>query len=196
MPTEESKSSSDEIYDVVIIGAGYSGLSAGLYLKDSNVNNFIILEARDRVGGRVCTEYVKLDTGKTCYVDAGGAYVGPTQNRLLRMCHRFGIKTFHVNMKGKSTLEYNNRISRYAGTLPMNTGIFTLFDLNYVMRESNKLAQDINTQDINQSKMSKELLKKYDNMTVDQWLNNNLCDKEAIDQFRGAFRALSCVEAS
>ncbi len=88
------------------------------------------------IGGRVCTEYVKLDNNKTCYVDAGGAYVGPGQNRMLRMLNRFSMKTFHVNIAGKSALNYNNRLSYYVGTLPSNIGIFTLCDLNAVFIET------------------------------------------------------------
>eukprot|EP01084_Bolivina_argentea_P045423 83618_1 len=177
--------SMDIMYDVIIIGAGYSGLSAGLYFKDCNMHNFLILEARNRVGGRCCTDYVDLDNGTKCYVDSGAAYVGPTQNRLLRICNRFGIQTFHVYMKGKSTLEYNNRLSHYTGTVPMNIGIFTLFDLNSAMIETNKLAQNINTIDINKSNINKELLNKYDNMTLQEWLNKTISNTEAKGQYMG-----------
>lgn len=31
------------------------------------------------------------------YVDLGGAYVGPTQNRLLRLSKELGIETYKVN---------------------------------------------------------------------------------------------------
>ena len=109
--SQETKANDTEMYDCIIIGAGLSGLAAAIYLKDSNIRNICVLEARNRVGGRTCTEYVKLDDGTTCYFDAGGAYVGPTQNRLMRMAKRYDIGTFYVNMKGKTTLNYNDRIT-------------------------------------------------------------------------------------
>lgn len=31
------------------------------------------------------------------YVDLGGAYVGPTQNRILRIAKEFGVETYKVN---------------------------------------------------------------------------------------------------
>lgn len=53
----------------------------------------LVLEARDRVGGRT---YTKRDP-KVDWVDLGGSYVGPTQDHLLRIAKELGIKTFLVN---------------------------------------------------------------------------------------------------
>lgn len=41
------------IYDTIIVGAGVSGMQAAQYLKAGNGGNILLLEARDRVGGRV-----------------------------------------------------------------------------------------------------------------------------------------------
>ena len=46
-------------------------MSAASKLKRNGVEDFVVLEARNRVGGRTCTD----EEG----VDLGGAYVGPTQ---------------------------------------------------------------------------------------------------------------------
>lgn len=45
----------DEIYDVIIVGAGISGLSAAATLKKNGVEKILVLEATDRIGGRVWT---------------------------------------------------------------------------------------------------------------------------------------------
>lgn len=55
----------EQNYDVIIIGAGISGLSAAIRLQREGIN-FIIIEANDKVGGRMQTDYVKeyqLDHG-------------------------------------------------------------------------------------------------------------------------------------
>lgn len=44
---------------------------------------------------------------ETKWVDLGGAYVGPTQNRILRLAHEYGIKTYKVNEKER-LLHYKN----------------------------------------------------------------------------------------
>ncbi|KAG8136449.1 hypothetical protein E2320_005029, partial [Naja naja] len=71
---------------------GITCLSAAKLLYDSGLD-VVVLEARDRVGGRTYTvrnKHVK-------YVDLGGAYVGPTQNRVLRLSKELGLETYKVN---------------------------------------------------------------------------------------------------
>lgn len=55
--------------DVVIVGAGFTGLSAALVLKKADID-FVLLEARDRVGGRV--EAVRNGLGER--IDSGGQF--------------------------------------------------------------------------------------------------------------------------
>ncbi len=47
------------MFDVVIVGAGLAGLTAAKYLYDAGCTNITILEARNRIGGRVFTEYLE-----------------------------------------------------------------------------------------------------------------------------------------
>lgn len=44
--------SDQHTYDAVIVGAGWAGLGAAKSLKESGLENILILEARDRIGGR------------------------------------------------------------------------------------------------------------------------------------------------
>ncbi|PWA13769.1 hypothetical protein CCH79_00017135 [Gambusia affinis] len=69
-----------------------TSLSAAKLLKASGLNP-VVLEARNRVGGRTFTVRNK----ETKWVDLGGAYIGPTQNRILRLAKEYGIKTYKVN---------------------------------------------------------------------------------------------------
>ena len=99
-------------------------------------------------------------------------------------------------MKGNSVLEYNSRLSHYSGTIPMNVSVSTLLDLNYVINQTDKLAKNINVTNIHKSNMSKQLLQKYDSITVEQWLNSTLTDKEAIEQYKAAIRGIVYAEPS
>lgn len=53
----------EQRYRVVIIGAGLAGLSCAKYLMDNNINDFIIFEAQNQIGGRCQT----IQLCKTCH---------------------------------------------------------------------------------------------------------------------------------
>ena len=65
-----------DLHPVVIIGAGASGLSAASYLKSHGITP-LILEARDRIGGRVFTNN---DLGFPC--DLGASFIHGTKGNI------------------------------------------------------------------------------------------------------------------
>lgn len=78
-----------ESVDVVIVGAGFAGLVCARALVAKGVS-VRLLEARPRVGGRVFTE--RLPDGT--WLDLGGQWVGPTQDRVLALARELGVPTF------------------------------------------------------------------------------------------------------
>uniref|UniRef100_A0AC11DIY1 Monoamine oxidase A n=1 Tax=Ovis aries TaxID=9940 RepID=A0AC11DIY1_SHEEP len=93
MESLQKTSDAGQMFDVVVIGGGISGLSAAKLLAEHEVN-VLVLEARERVGGRTYT----VRNEHVDYVDVGGAYVGPTQNRILRLSKQLGLETYKVNV--------------------------------------------------------------------------------------------------
>src|SRR5215212_11846652 len=75
--------------DVAIVGAGLAGLTAARALVKGG-HSVIVLEARDRVGGRTLNH--KLADGQA--IEAGGEFVGPTQTRVVSLARAFGIGTY------------------------------------------------------------------------------------------------------
>lgn len=75
-----------QLYDVVIVGAGLSGLYAA-YLLESMGLSVIVLEASDRVGGRLRTGRVQGYTA-----ELGGSEIGPLYGRVRDTCRRLNVQ--------------------------------------------------------------------------------------------------------
>jgi monoamine oxidase len=75
---------------VVVIGAGLAGLTAALDLVDARWD-VVVLEARDRVGGRVHTLYAPFSSGQ--HAEAGGESIDDDHGQIQALLKRFGLST-------------------------------------------------------------------------------------------------------
>jgi monoamine oxidase len=120
--------------DVIVVGAGLAGLVAARQLVAAR-REVLVLEARDRVGGR--TVNASIGAGKV--VEMGGEWVGPTQDRLLALAQDLRIETFPTFYEGRNLLELGGKIRRYKGTIP-RLAPHVLFDVNRARRKLGKAA--------------------------------------------------------
>ncbi len=81
--------------DCAIIGGGLAGLTAALDLVKRGLD-VVVLEARERVGGRV--ENGVLDDGQ--YVELGGQWIGAGHDAVQDMVERYGLRTVGLPNKG------------------------------------------------------------------------------------------------
>ena len=94
--------------DVAIVGGGLAGLTAARALVKSG-HSVIVLEGRDRVGGRTLNH--SLGNGQV--IEAGGEFVGPTQDRVLALAKSFGIGTYKTYNQGDNVYIHDGVRSTY-----------------------------------------------------------------------------------
>ena len=76
----------------------------------------LVLEARDRVGGRTWSRQVGgqwIDLGGQ-WIDLGGQWIGPGQHRMARLTRELGLETFPTWAKGRKILDLHGKVSTYA----------------------------------------------------------------------------------
>lgn len=92
---------------VIIIGAGFSGLAAAYKLKKRGIE-VLVLEARNRLGGRVFT--YNMDAKEKLNVELGGEWISASQKRILGLCKELNL-SLQDNLL-QAHLLYNNKYSK------------------------------------------------------------------------------------
>jgi monoamine oxidase len=118
-------------YDYIILGAGISGLSAA-YELHKNKKRFIVLEARDRIGGRIYTKYVDTPDGPIG-LELGAAWIGKYQKTIQELCAELGLKLIpqeakrDIFVKGK----YIKEDDRHYNKLWKRNAYWRLWHINH-----------------------------------------------------------------
>jgi monoamine oxidase len=111
--------------DVVVVGAGFAGLSAGRALVRLG-HDVVVLEGRDRVGGRSSTATI---AGQP--VDLGATFVGPTQDAVNELAAELGCAAAPTFSRGKNLIRWRGRVRSYRSTVP-RLSIIELVDVSRI----------------------------------------------------------------
>jgi monoamine oxidase len=166
--------------DLLVVGAGYAGLTAAALARRAG-KKVVVLEARDRVGGRVWTK--KLEDG--VYVDLGAQWVGPGQEKLYALARQTGVETFPTHDAGRSLLCMDNRLKAYKGLIPP-LPIPSLLSLDFALKKINRLSAGINlSEPWNHPKAAE-----WDGMTLGGWMRRQMKSRTARRLFTIAAEAI------
>jgi monoamine oxidase len=156
--------------DILVIGAGYAGIGAASKLYGAG-KDFLVLEARDRIGGRVNTHQLE-SSGAT--VELGAQWIGPTQQLMWDLVKKHGVETFDTYDSGKNILHLNGRTSAYKGLIPKMDPI-SLLDMGIALERLNKLCKKVPLE----SPWLAPEAERWDSMTMATWIDRNVKTSKA-----------------
>ena len=120
--------------DVVRGGCGVRRAVDGARLLAGLGHDVVVLEGRDRVGGR---SYTTTIAGVP--VDLGGTFVGPTQDEVLKLAAELGCETVPTYSHGKNLIHWRGRVRSYRSTIP-KLSILELVDVSRIQWRFERLS--------------------------------------------------------
>lgn len=191
---------------MIVVGAGLSGLAAADFLKNRDPSlNVIVLEANDRVGGRLLSQKIG-----DCSFDLGGQWILPEHKNLLQIVDKLGLRTVFPSEESNEKLKKVIQVGR-KGLLrttnpspdPMvlpkklgrHTGIrawFASLELTYIVWKLDNLYAYITdpTDPYNSRNFPESLAKHLDSITVEAYLTENTRFKSVKDVIEIQIRLL------
>lgn len=169
--------------DVIVIGAGFAGLAAARRLVTAGFRP-LVLEARDRVGGRVFTE-----VHEGVPLDLGGQWLGPTQTRAMELVRELGIELFRQRVAGKHVLDLNGRRRFFRGTVP-TVGPLALASIGWAWWRLDRIAKQVPLD----APWTARHAARWDSMTLESFLRRNLPSPTARKLFRYAMETVFAAD--
>ena len=172
-------------YDVVIVGAGFSGLRAACELQQRGLHVQVV-EARERVGGRSCAAMLN---GRV--VDVGGQWLGVDHQRLRALADQAGATIRAQYTTGDKLIADAGVVRRYRGLIPPVSPL-GLLEFSAALARLRRLQSRVPADSPWQAHDAAAL----DAVTVQQWQARWIRTAGGRRLFDAALRAVLCTEAS
>ncbi|HWD68189.1 MAG TPA: FAD-dependent oxidoreductase, partial [Caulobacteraceae bacterium] len=170
--------------DVIVVGAGFAGLKAAQDLLDAG-RTVVVLEARDRVGGRAKPATVAGDVG-----DLGCQWVGAGHAALLEEADRFGVQTYQQYDDGKTVLQMFGKLATFSGATPKMPFV-ALIELAILQAYWNRDTKSVPPE----APWTAPKAAEWDSQTLESWIVANLRTKAAREFARLVPRGAWAAEA-
>jgi monoamine oxidase len=154
--------------DVVVVGAGFAGLTAALKLVRAG-RSVIVLEARNRVGGRALNQPI----GGGEVSERGATFVGPTQNHILALAKEFQVAKFPTfNVGDNVYVNSQGQRSTYSDTGPLGTAPPDPLIVGELTQAVLRL-DDMSTQVPVDAPWTSSQREEWDGQTLETWVRDN-----------------------
>jgi monoamine oxidase len=170
--------------DAIVIGAGLAGLTATRELKAAGWT-VRLLEARDRVGGRL--KGYSLGNGEA--VDLGGEYFGDKSTLIAETARSVGVERFATYDKGQRVAFVNGKRFEYGGLIPLRLGPVTLPDFGQAVLKLERLARTVPPDEPWTARNAERL----DSQTFWSWCQRNVATAQARAFLTMAVEAAYCA---
>lgn len=157
--------------DVVIVGAGATGLTAARALVREG-KSVIVLEARDRIGGRLWTDSIEGQM-----FEIGGQWVSPDQAALIETLAELGLETYDRYREGESIyVGGDGAARRYTGDI-FPTGEDTEAEITRLIAVLDELVAEVDLE----APWNHPRAAEFDRVSYLTWLESRSADREAVD---------------
>lgn len=170
--------------DVCVVGAGFAGLTAARRLVQAG-RTVVVLEARDRVGGRAWTE-----ERSGVPLDRGAGWLAPGHEAALRLAAEVGVGTHKTYVAGSHLLVGGDRTRRYRGLIPRISPLAVL-QIAALQRRIDRMAKSVPLDE----PWSAPRAGQWDDVTLRRWLDQHrIWSTVGNDLFEMAVRGLFAAE--
>jgi monoamine oxidase len=163
-----------------------AGLVAARELRAAGLG-VSVLEARDRVGGRV----LNATTSDGTVVELGGQWIGPTQDRIIALIDGLGLQRFPTYNTGDNLVHDGRRLRHYRGAIP-RLSPHVLADIGQAQLRLDSMARRVPLDEPWAAKKAQV----WDGQTVETWIRRNLGTGLAREMLRLGVRAVFAAEAA
>lgn len=171
--------------DVIVVGAGFAGLSAAREVVKRGIST-LVLEARDRVGGRVLNHPI----GGGQVMDVGAQWIGPGQDHMIALGEEMGVESFPTFGAGMKSIDYNDGVRlEHEGDAP-DSDPGALMDVLNAFRELTQMAEEVPAANPWDAPQARE----WDAQTFQVWLDAHVQPPIAKKRVQTAIEAVYAVE--
>ena len=168
--------------DVIVVGAGLAGLAAARDLEAAGLT-VAVLEARERVGGRIKPYDLGGET-----VDLGGEYFGDRSTAIAQLAESLGIRRFRSHDEGDRITYIDGRQVRYRKLVPP-VGPLVLADFTQAVARIERRLRTLPPD----SPWTARHARRWDSQTMFSWCRENMVTAGARDLFALGVEAALCA---